>query len=524
MSAPSLILLLTNAGLSVHLAHKKGADTLFESPGAPDELDALRTLARSWQSANFHLLTDLAEEDFQYESVPHLAGADQRALFTRKLDQAYRLTPYRRIAIQTKAKRGGQDKLMLSALTVRDRIDSIVNVLLEEKCALVGIHSVALATSELLHRLQLQLPHLLLISRTESGSLRQSYFNAADLRFSRLGSSQAGCDVALSAAESAEETRRARQYLTTLRLMNRDESLDVVLLTNADESPQLADHFIRELRADAPQIRAGTETVIAMAARLGMPATCADWKTLLFIAIARGLIHDHYRPVQAGRYHLLRRLGHAITASAVIIALIGGVLGWQGYVEAAHLQESIDQTNRNLRKEAARKKELDGKTKTMTADQPTAMKEAVELHNKYLAQWPDVDPTAQAISQILADFPFLDIERFSWRAQNSPAVLADADVAVQAAAQDASNPASDGPRWQIVELSGQIDQFNENYRESLGQIDRLMARLGKLPRTTATLSKPLLDIRPQGSINRQESTTAPSAFTLRIVIAPKEGA
>lgn len=521
MSTPTIILLLTNAALSAFLADRKSAHPLLPLTPEADEIEALRALTQKWPHASFHLLTDLAEEDFQYESVPHLAGADQRALFARKLDQTYRLTPYRRIVVQSRGKRGGQDKLMLSALTVRERLDRIVDVLLEQKCALAGIHSVALATDELLRRLKLNLPHLLLISRTEDGSLRQSYFHDNDLRFSRLGVDQSGNDVQQSATEIATETRRARQYLTTLRQMNRDDSLDVVLLLNADEPPQLGDVLIKELQADAPQIRPGTESIATFASRLGLPASCPDWKTLLFLAISRGLIHNHYCPEAAGRYHLLYRLGRAMVMGAALITLAGAGLGWQGFSEAEQVQQRIDQINRTIRTETERKKELDTQIKAVTADQPARMKEAVELYNKYLARWPDVDATAQEISGILADFPLLQIDKFKWIASTSE--NENTEATPQAA--DASAPAADGRRWQIITLEGQMLPFSENYREALSQINRLMARLGKLPRTTVSLSKAPLDIRPQGQISAQgEATIAKADFTLRIMIAPEAGA
>lgn len=522
MSTPTIILLLTNASLSAFLAERKKVHPLSAVTPEADEIEALRAMAHKWPHANFHLLTDLAEEDFQYDSVPHLAGADQRALFARKLDQTYRLTPYRRIVVQSRGKRGGQDKLMLSALTVRERLDRIVDVLLELKCALAGIHSVALATDELLRRLKLDLPHLLLISRTEDGSLRQSYFLENDLRFSRLGVDQSGNDVQQSATEIAIETRRARQYLTTLRLMNRDEPLDVVLLLNADEPPQLGDALTRELQADAAQIRASTESIASFAGRLGLPASCPDWKTLLFLAISRGLIHNHYRPETAGCYYQLYRLGRAMTIGALAIMLAGAVLGWQSFSEAEAAQHRIDQIQRSIRTQIERKKELDTQIKAVTADQPAKMKEAVELYSKYLARWPDVDYTAQEISRILADFPLLQIDKFKWRASIS--AQEHTDEAAQPVAQDASAPVSDGRRWQIISMEGQILPFSENYREALDQIDRLQARLGKLPRTTVKLITAPLDIRPQGQIGGQAETVAQAGFVLKIVIAPEAGA
>ena len=42
-----------------------------------------------------YLLTDMIEEDFRQETVPHLTGANHQALVQRKFDQFYRNTPFR---------------------------------------------------------------------------------------------------------------------------------------------------------------------------------------------------------------------------------------------------------------------------------------------------------------------------------------------------------------------------------------------------------------------------------------------
>lgn len=525
MNAPTLILLLTNTSLSAYQADRHGAQKLLDIAEETQALDTLRTLARNTQHANFHILTDLAEEDFQYESVPHLSGADQKALFHRKLEQTYRTTPYRRVVVQEKGKRGQQDKIMLSALTVRTRLDAIVTLLLEEKCALLGIHSVALATSELMRPLALQLDHLLLISRTEEGSLRQSYFNKEDLRFSRLGNGHNLADAQSTAEEIAEETRRARQYLTTLRLMNRDEKLDAVLLTREGESSELDNAFITALQADQAQIRASTETVANMAKRLRLPASCADWKTLLLVAIARGKISNHYRGEDAGRYHLLRQLGTGITLGAALLALGGSFMAWQGYNEAARIQVQIDQGSRQLRREVERKKSLETQIKAITQDQPLLMKEAVSLYNSYLAHWPDAEPSAQAISQILSDFPLLEVNRLNWHAERSGAELTGNEETMPADVETddgTGQPTAHGRDWQIIELDGQMLPFQENYRDALRQMDQLMARISQLPRTQVKMLTAPLDIRPEGNIDHpSNSNEAPKApFNLRIVIAP----
>lgn len=523
MNSPAIILLLAPSSLCVWQASRRHAQILASIDPETGGLTELRKIANEWPQANFHILTDLAEEDFQRESVPHLSGSDRKALLARKLDQAWRETPYRRVVIQTQGGLGGQDQLLLSALTVRERIDTLVNLLLEEKCAIAGIHSSALAADTLLRRLHGQTRHLLLINSTNSGSLRQSYFTSAGLRFSRLG--YASGDTIQRAIDVAEETRRVRQYLTTLRLMDREEQLAVLLLTNDSETSEFAATFAQHLLPDADRLDPASETVAAFARRLGFPADCANWTMLLCIAIARGQITDHYRPESAARYLRLRRLGHGLSLTAGALALAGALLGWQGYREATRLQQSIDDTTRQLHKEIDRNKQLAARLEEITTDQPAAMKAATHLYREYLASWPDIERSAQTVSHTLVDFPLLTIDRFEWRAHtNAEPPAGDGDEITPHVAQDSQAPRSESRRWEIIDLSGRISPFSGDYRAALDQLDRLEKRLGKLPRTTVTQTRMPLDIRPQSSIAQQETALPEKVeFAMRLVIAPQQG-
>ena len=434
MKAATLILLLSNTRLSAYQTHRHDVERLFETPNNAAALDTLRALLRKIPHAQWHILTDLAEENFQHESVPHLSGGDQQALFQRKLEHTYRTTSYRRLVVQHKGGRGQKDCIMLSALTEPTQLDAIVAVLLEHKCALVGIYSVALASCDLLRKLRLPFERLLLISPSKEGRVRHSYFQQHQLRLSRLS----------IATSIADETRRTRQYLNTLHLIQRDEALATLHLGSADDVAHLA----HALQNDATQIRLISETIGSLAERLRLPKHCTDWHSLILLAIARGKIKNHYRDLCVGRFHWLRRLGSAISLGALGVAVAGSFLAWQSYAQASHIQIQIDQYNRQLRHEMDRKKALDVQTQALTQDQPFLMQDAVSLYQAYLARWPDVEPTAQAISRILSDFPLLEIQRFHWQATS----------AATDAAADAHSPSS-GYKWQIVELDGTMSTF-----------------------------------------------------------------
>ena len=56
-----------------------------------------------------HLFTDLSEEDFRLDTIPHVGASDRDALLARKLTQIFRNTPYRHALLQGREADGRRD-------------------------------------------------------------------------------------------------------------------------------------------------------------------------------------------------------------------------------------------------------------------------------------------------------------------------------------------------------------------------------------------------------------------------------
>src|SRR3569832_532113 len=88
-------LYLTNSRL-VSLVTRRGSivarrEFAVSGAGAAQFERHLATLAQ----VPTHLFTDLAEEDFRLDTVPHVGRGDQQAVLQRKLTQIFRNTPFR---------------------------------------------------------------------------------------------------------------------------------------------------------------------------------------------------------------------------------------------------------------------------------------------------------------------------------------------------------------------------------------------------------------------------------------------
>ena len=65
-----------------------------------------------------YLFTDLTEEDFRLDTIPHVGARDREAMVARKLTQIFRNTPYRHAATQGRETEGRRDdRVIYTAIT-----------------------------------------------------------------------------------------------------------------------------------------------------------------------------------------------------------------------------------------------------------------------------------------------------------------------------------------------------------------------------------------------------------------------
>ena len=106
-------LYLTNDKL-VALVWKSGAIVERDVFGSTElGLPAFREYIARHRTVSTYVVTDLIEEDFRLDTVPHLRGNDQDAVLGRKLSQLYRASPFRHGIIQGRETEGRRDDKVL---------------------------------------------------------------------------------------------------------------------------------------------------------------------------------------------------------------------------------------------------------------------------------------------------------------------------------------------------------------------------------------------------------------------------
>ena len=275
-----------------------------------------------------YLVADLIEEDFRLEPVAHVFGNDRKILLERKLVQFFRTTEYRSARLQDREKSGRRDdNVLFSALTNSDQLTFWIHTLLEKKVRITGVLSVPLLMELFTEFLHLdQVPHLLLVNLEQHSGLRQTYLQARRLKFSRLLSLATVRADGLAEMLLAECTH-TRQYLERLKLLPRDQPLDIHIHVQDGAGEALGRNL-----TDSTLMRYHVHETGMIAAELGIdPALTGDYGSV-FLCLMQALqskkLFNAYGPTPVIRYHRLHQIRQGLTGGTslmVAVALLTGI-------------------------------------------------------------------------------------------------------------------------------------------------------------------------------------------------------
>src|SRR5258708_7324187 len=212
-----------------------------------------------------HLFTDLSEEDFRLDTIPHVGAGDRDALLGRKLAQIFRNTQYRHALLQGRETDGRRDdRVMYTAITNPEVLRPWIEALERLKVPIEGIHSSAAFSEVLLDELDLHFAHTLLVTFTPGHAMRQTYFRNREIKFSRLTPIDLEEGQSLGAM-IAEETTRTWQYLDSLRNFTESDRLEVCVLVHPHDRPA-----VQPALRDFAQIQYRILDMDQVAANLGL--------------------------------------------------------------------------------------------------------------------------------------------------------------------------------------------------------------------------------------------------------------
>lgn len=483
-----------------------------DSAGVDAFLDYLAEAPR----APVYLLCDLIEEDFQRQSLPHVGGRAGRRLRLRRLQQHYRETPLVQASVQGRDSGGRRDDLvLLSALTNPALLAPWLEALELLKAPLAGIYSSALLGPALLARLGLREEHLLLVSQ-QSGGLRQSYFRAGQLKFSRLTPDYDRDGVAISVAGEAAKTQ---QFLTSIRLTGRGDLLHTVIVAPAGQ-----------IAALEPLCRDNAETAFrflpmdraAAALNMAPPPELADH--LLLQLLASKPPASHYPAGPAQRFYKLWRLRVGLFGASAIVCAVA--LAWSG----VNLWRSVDAGDNAVRL-SAETRQYSQRYQAAMANLPPAaaptgdMRGAVLVERMLATQAPTPEPLLTMLSAALEQVPQIRLTQLDWQAGAAPATVADAS-ATGGSSQAPPSMATLGlgsRAPQTLRVSADVMVAQDDYRSVMENMNQFARQLASQPHLTVEIVAPPLDVRSSAKLSGRAGAAGAgpkASFTLNLVLNP----
>ncbi|MES2257605.1 MAG: hypothetical protein V4724_03750 [Pseudomonadota bacterium] len=481
-------------------------------------LDAFMEYLEQQGRTPVFLLADLIEEDFQRQLLPHVGGKAGRALVERRLLQQYRETPYRQATFQGRSEQGRRDDIALfSALTNPAIVQPWTEALELLKVPLAGVYSAALLGPVLVDKLGLRHAHLLLVTQ-HSGGLRQSYFQYGELKFSRLTPAIDRDGVAVNIGA---ETDRTQQFLNSIRLLERGDVLDTVIVAPAAQVERLS-----PLCLDGPETVYHFMTMEAAATRAGLRQAPELADALLLHLLGSGEPISHYRLRAAGRYYSMWRTRLSLFASSAVIAACA--LTWVGGNLWGYADADADTARLNAEAQRYRASYRASMASMPPAIAPTAnMRAAVTVERMVSTQGPGPLPMLVMLGAALDKMPQIRIARLDWqvRLPDGGAPARAPDLAQSGAAEVApmSSLLAGIPLRppQSLRVEAEVQLAQNDYRNVLDSMNQFAQELARQPGMRVEVERPVLDVRPSVKLSgKTESGESdhPSQFVLNLVL------
>lgn len=482
-----------------------------------------------------HVFTDLAEEDFRLDTIPHVGANDREAIFARRLAQIYRNSAFRHAVLQGRETDGRRDdRVLYTSVTNPEVLRPWLEAIERLRVPLSGIHSAALFSATLLDELDLEFQHALLVTFTPGHALRQTYFRNGEFKFSRLTPLDMEEGQTLGAFV-AEEVTRTWQYLDSLRHFGADDRLEVCVVVHAGDRREIEP----ALRGFA-QIQYRVLDIEQVSAKLGLkPAPLGSSAEEVFVHLF--LLRpgeNHYATPEARRHATLRTARQVLNQVSAAVLAVG--LAWGGYNLTRILQASAadDRVGQQLQ---AYNREYDEITRGLPSFGVggSAMRDAVSFYNSSIRAFPSIHDFVGPLSGVLGAHPEVRLAQMSWQATDDPKAMPTltlapprnpppvkslakgSDAAVPAPSEQGANPVFGTGRYEIALIEATVRVPNNDFRGALEHVERLAADISKLRGYSAQVVESPLDLRPalalQGRLGGEEPETMEPRFVLRIV-------
>jgi hypothetical protein len=481
-----------------------------------------------------HIFTDLAEEDFRLDTIPHVGARDREALLNRKLSQIFRNTPYRHALLQGRETEGRRDdRVIYTAVTNAEVLRPWLEIIDRLGVPLEGIHSAAVFSAVMLEELDLVYPHTLLVTFTPGDAMRQTYFRDREIKFSRL------TPIDLEEGQTlgtmiAEETTRTWQYLDSLRHFSQDDRLEVCILVHKNDRPA-----IESALRDFAQLQYHLIDIEQVAQKLGLkppPLDSTAEEVMVHLFLMRKTA-NHYASSEMRR-HATQRSARVLVGQIAAFLVVASI-AWGGW-NISRVFQSNEADQRVAQQLAALNREFEGINKALPSFGVggSTMRDAVTFYNGSIRGFPTLSDFVVPLSVVLRSHPEVRLSQLTWQVTDDPKVTPRISVTaphdappVKAIAKsgepqvlppdDIASPPFTGGRFEVALMEATVRVANNDFRGAMNEVERLAADIGKIEGFRADVVDSPLDTNPavslQGRLAAREGATMQPRFLLRIV-------
>ncbi|MCC6201398.1 MAG: hypothetical protein IT494_00160 [Gammaproteobacteria bacterium] len=469
------------------------------------------------QTANepLYVLADLVEEEYRQDSIPHVRGADRRAVLQRKQARLFRGTSYCHALVQGREPEGRRDdRVLLTALVKPELVAPWIEQIAAHRIALAGILSLPILSGQLLPAIGAGGANVLLVTLHGSGGLRQTFFRDRQFKLSRLvplprsGTTPIGGYL-------LGELDKLRRYLSSLGLLAANVPLQIYILAHGDWLEAIASRC-----RDTEDERYLLVDVADVGRKLGVSgALTTPYCDLLFAQVLLAKPpRNHYARREQMRYFSLYRARVGLFAASIAVLLAGAGWGGFGLLEGLSYQRQAVMARQQADYYQARN-EVARRGLPPTPAEPRDIRAAVDLVAELRRSKVTPLPLLRTLSAALEGNDAIDLDRIDWR--GSADATARADRVPSASGSPCGAASGAGIVCQTAEVTGRVNGFAGDPRGTSLQVDRFAAALRAAPRVRAvTITRWPVDTRPSANLSGEVAPTAagaPSTFTLQVV-------
>ncbi|MGB8599332.1 MAG: hypothetical protein WCE88_07550 [Burkholderiales bacterium] len=474
-----------------------------------------------------YLLTDLIEEDFRSDTIPHVKPGDRSPLLERKLSQAYRATPYRHAMLQGRETEGRRDdRVLYTAITNPELLAPWVDLLRAHKIPLMGIYSAPLLATRLLKYLRLQLEHVLVVTLVAAG-VRQNYFQDGMIKFSRLTPlGDSGQDY--PSEFIAQEVGKTWQYLDSMRYQPRGEALQVYVICHPAEQVR----YTSALQG-SPQLQFRFLDITQVASMLGqtrLPET-SDSADIMLNLLAEKIPANHYAPKEDTYYARIWNSRQKLFYCAGGIFAAGAIWTLFNLYSATELHNDTLQLQSQMHALAVQQQTIVNRFPRDVID-PDDMRDAMNLYDSTLADAPSPTLMMLRLGEVLANFPTVELKRLSWLASDDPKSMpldtgqdGQTEPNQLATANDSQTAVHKIKNYHVALAEFTLRPTPEEPRPAINEIQRLVQTLSNIKNVQTRIVRRPIDINSEGNLSGTFGPGSPpikGGFAIRITLAQKD--